>query len=192
MTWLLRKIDELDPWLKLAETDDLAAVAANPPLWAIRLFIPSPRDEGSLSLYEVDDENGAKRVAAAWGFTIGDIDKVATNKVSFIAASRASIEAAGFIIENSPGELNHATDDQHRGISPADLEQAKALAGLFIEGELFPFEGKTVQIAATEEARTEQFKFGLIAKRGGGNTAAKNVLKLVGNDVIWVRGGTAQ
>lgn len=191
MTWLLRKIDELDPWLTLNEVDDLAAVAANPPLWAIRLFIPSSDDKGSLSLYEVEDEDGAKRVAAAWGFTIGEIDKAATNKISFIGASREAIEAAGFTIENSPGELNHATDDQHRGISPSDLDQAKVLAGLFIQGEPFIFEGKTVQSAATEEARAEQFKFGPIAKRGSGNKAARNVLKLVGDAVVSVRGVAA-
>jgi hypothetical protein len=187
MTWLLRKVDDLDPWLKLAEEDDLSPIIANPPLWAIRLFIPSQKDEGSLSLYEVADENEAKLVAAAWGFNIGDIGKSGT-KISFIAAKRQVIEEAGFAVEDSPGGLHHATDDQHRGISPATVDGAKSLAGIFIAGEMFTFEGKIVQAAATDEARSERFKFGPIAKLGSGNTAARNVLKLVGDEVVAVKG----
>lgn len=187
MTLLLRKIDDLDPWLTLGEAPDLNAIAADPPLWAVRLFIPSPKDKGSLSLYEVEDEDEAKCVAGAWGFTLGEIDKSAT-KVSFIAADRIKIESAGFKIDASDGGLHHSTDSRHRDISPTNLDQVKILAGLFITGELFNFEGKIVRIAATNEARAERFKFVSIAKLGSGNLAARNILKLVGEEVIAVKG----
>lgn len=190
MTWLLRKVDDLDPWLKLVDEEDLSATIENPPLWAIRLFIPSVKDRGSLSLYEVQDEPAAKPVAAAWGFILGDIAK-STTPVSFIAVERSKLEAAGFVIEDSPGGLHHETDNLHRGISPANLEEAKKLAGLFIDGELFRFEGKTVQLAAKEEARLERFKFVPIAKLGPDHRAAKNVLKLVCEEVVAVRGTAA-
>lgn len=190
MTWLLRKVDDLDPWLKLAEEEDVNRVATDPPLWAIRLFIPSQKDKGSLSLYEVADEAEAQLVAAAWGFNIGDIGKCGT-KISFIAAKRCVIEGAGFRIENSLGGLHHALDSQHRGITPGSLDQVKKLTGIFIKGELFPFEGKTVQATAINEARCERFKFGLIAKLGSNNTAARNILKLVSEEVVVVNGVAA-
>lgn len=190
MTWLIRKIDDPDPWLDLGDPEEAARLMANPPLWAVRLFIPSLKDEGSLSLYEVDGEEGAKQVAAAWGFSLGDIDKAST-KISFIAASRESIEQSGFDIEHSMGALNHITDEQHRGISLHTWDDAKQLTQLFIVGELFNFEAKIVKSMATQEAQAEHFKFREIARKGSNNTAARNILKLIGSDDVGVRGAKA-
>ena len=187
MTWLLRKIDDLDPWFRLAESTDIEALVNEPPLWAVRLFIPSPKDQGSLSLYEVADEAEAKVVAGAWGFTLGDIDKAAT-KVSFVAAPRQQIEDAGFVVTATPGGLNHVCDRQHRGICPQTVLQASKLAGLVIAGELFTFEGKIVQKVAMVEAQETRFDFAPIAKRGSQVTAARNILKLVGSSDLTVSG----
>jgi len=190
MTWILRKIDVVDPWLPLAEIEEVTSLQANPPLWAIRLFIPSAKDEGSLSFYEVDELTDAKSIAAAFGFMTGDMAKAKT-KVSFVAVKRGDIEAAGFVIEESDGGLFHHCDKQHRGISPSNLEDAAKLAGLFVAGELATFEGKIVQAAADQEARLDHFEIASLAKTGSQSSAGRNVLTFLSNNVIQAKGVVA-
>lgn len=183
MTLVLRKIDDLKPWTKLAD-EDLTEMTANPPLWAIRLFIPSIKDKGSLSFFEVENNDEAEAIAAAFNFRFFESW---SQQISFIAVERKSIEEAGFAIETSLGTLNHTMDLAHRGISPQTIEGSIKLAALFVQGEPIIFNGKKLIERAKGDARSNHFDFPPIAKEK--KFGAANLLKFIGDQVVIPQAG---
>lgn len=183
MTLLLRKIDALDPWLN---EGDLAAVAADPPIWAVREFMPSQKDGIDLSLHEVADESEAHRVAAAWAMLNTSPEKL---RIAFAAVDRSAIEDIGLTITSSGGTHNHVfSDAQHRGLTIPSQTAVVAVASAFLRGDVIVIEPRLVMRALEAEIRSNGFQTVPIARAGTGNMAAKNLLKFIALQFCEVRG----
>jgi hypothetical protein len=187
MTLLIRGIVSVDRWLRFGEPTAAEQAVANPPIWAIREFIPKETEGEVLSLYEVGGEDEALIVAAAFAFNSKDFDK---KRIVWAAAEKGGLQADGLEISCSKGRLCHElADARHREVRVATVSAAVRLAVNFIKGDVFSFEGKVIGTAARNYAREGQFIYSRLGKRDyPTNWAWKNVSQLVLEQVVSVRG----
>lgn len=184
MSLLLRKIDLSDPWLKGLDEE-----ATAPPIWAVRSFMPSQKEGNEISLHEVADEDEALRVAAAWGMLKDDPAK---GNIAFAWAERVALEKAGLTLRETPGDLHHAfSDAQHRDLVLPDQASVTQAAAVFLEGDVYSFEGRVVAKALEAEIRVNAFEMAAIAGKGSTTPAPKNLLKFIRDKICEVHGVAA-
>lgn len=189
MTLLIRHLGSTSSWVAAGAT--LTDLAGDPPLWALREFMPSERDAGGLSVFAVEGEDEALVVAGAIIMARLTIDKGAPIMVA--STPLALVTTAGIEVEVTPGELHHTRADQlHRDLKIPDPSTLTLVASAFMRGDIFTFTAKEAAQAARAAIRADQFDCKAIAKIGfEGNARAKNVLKFIGEDYADVKGRAA-
>lgn len=135
-------------WEK-AFAGDVAYTETKLPHWALSSFSPGDKEEGQISVYEIDDEIRIADVAAAMAFL-----KKSSTRWFFVGTSRASIEAKGLDLIETKGATQHpSVNVRHRDIAVPDRSVLTALASLFLKGEPLNVEKKEIQARLTAHAR---------------------------------------
>lgn len=132
MTVLLRRITETKAW-KNAFERAAADSDSSVPAWCYAEFVPSPRDEGGLSVYEFyGDPKEFQRISAAYAL----MDRV-SGELMWVGASRADIEGAGLTINEIKGEtFDDGVNQLHREILVKDWNDIGRLTSIFTEGSV--------------------------------------------------------
>ena len=189
MSRLIRRVQASDLWAKLASSSIDAAIA-NPPLWAVRDFIPSERDGDGLSVFEVadDDDKQVEIIAAAWRMSFEE--KLESKNVLFASVRIDIILEQGLTINKTMGNLKHkVADDLHRELVIPTVEAAKLVASLFLSGDPISVEGKDIRASAIKGARNDYFDFAALVKgRGLSIPPVKHLVSFVSDRVVSVRG----
>jgi hypothetical protein len=187
MSLFIRTIEELEQFQEADEQGKLKISGSDPvPIVALREFTPRPRDKGGLSLFEVSDKADALRVAGAASLLAQDLGK---KRTMFLAAERAAVEALSLKLAKSSGTLKHPyVDDKHWEADVANHHDACQLARLFLQGEIFVYEGRDVANEARRAIRVNDFDFLKLAEGGPGSPAGKHLLAFVRERVARVEG----
>lgn len=151
--------------------------------WALSLFLPSEKDNGSLSVYEVDDETQARTVAAALMMKAKDDQRYA-----FAVADTGAIIGAKVKVITSQGTTSHAGIDQlHRDLRIPSVAVAMTVASLFLNGDVFAFEKKELWPELSKEAAADQFNHLKLAETGG-NFYPGRLARLIKDRSVGARG----
>jgi len=133
------------------------------PVDALREFIPSAKDKGWLSVFEVAELADARQVAAASTVHRGQRSK---QRRVFLAAEVERFKDLGLQVRANAGAFSCPTvDGWHREIEISTYDDAVRLARLFLNGEIQVCEPKDVGNAATDAARTGAFVFAKLAEK---------------------------
>lgn len=185
MTWLLRKVTSIKDWVAF----EVPTGHFDAPVWAVREFVPSDRDQGEVSVFEIANANEALVIAGAWAFNFYDgLDK---GQTFFVAAEMQSLVEDGIEVKPSPGRLRHAFADAcHRVAVVRDLGILNRVACHFLRSnQAYSFEGKNVGASARNSAEQNMLSYEQIhQKKFETNWAGKNLLGLIGSRNLEVRG----
>jgi len=183
----IRTIEELEQFQEADDQGRLKITPADPvPIVALREFTPRPRDKGGLSLFEVADKADALRVAGAASLLANELGK---KRTMFLGAERSAVEALNIKLTKTAGTLKHPyVDNKHWEADVADHQDACNLARLFLEGEIFIYEGRDVANEARRAVRLNDFDFLKLAEGGPGSPAGKHLLSFVRDRVARVEG----
>ena len=187
MSLLIRRMQgNLGSWQRLLQDSTLEALRHSPPLWVIKDFLPTERDAGCISVFEVADEDEALLVASAFAFR----EKLEARQLYFSAAMQ-QIRSNAINVVSSNGNLDHDfADKQHREIVIGDLRDAAKIAGLFVTGTMMSFEGKSLLATAKASARQGQFNITKICARKplSDNAGALHTARFIGEADIRAQG----
>lgn len=133
------------------------------PVDALREFIPSAKDKGWLSVFEVSTLADAREVAAASTVHRGQSNK---ERRVFLGAEVGCFTELGLKVRSTPGNFNcPKVDAWHREIQISTCDDVVRLARLFLNGEIQFWEPKDVDRAAADAARIGAFEFAKLAEK---------------------------
>ncbi len=112
-----------------------------------------------ISVFEVEDEDHAERVAAALA-----ISAPQSQRYIFVGASRSSLEAEGMELQNSNGDTRHGeVDSWHRDLLLPSHHSVESAVKLFLSGEIIPVDKGTVSRELETAIRGNQFDWALVS-----------------------------
>jgi hypothetical protein len=153
------------------------------PLWALREFIPSPRDKDSLSLYEIQSEEEIEEIAGAFHFT----GMGAEAQTFFLGAETGSLAAAGFEIKSTRGTLHHSeVDGKHREVRIETFRCSANLTRLFLTGLFYTIQKAQAEKAWRKSVDLNLFDYPRLIAGGNDNHSAKNLLSLIRDNTLLV------
>ena len=187
MSLLLRRIEDVRAWTSFPRPAEGGVAEGDIPLWALREFMPTHRDRNGLSVFEVDDEQGAEVIAGAFAF---GSEALEGGRTLFAYISDEELRTLGIACVNTPGNLSHLwADDRHREIRVERINELIALATHFFNGEIISIEGRTAAGAAKAAARQNIFQLQHIHTTSfNRNWRAKNLVRFMGENIYEVRG----
>lgn len=145
-----RLISDYRIWGEFLSDDDRRPELMPAP--AIASLIPSARDQGWLSLFQMEDDAESAFIAAALRFNQGKSDAS-----YFVLVEDKALMEAGFTIVQSPGKTFHPlANDKHFAIeirAPADLMRATQA---FTSGQIGRVEKNPLIATLAESAANDQ------------------------------------
>jgi len=147
VTILLRRIAEAKSWRALERTP---ITDGHVPNWVLREFLPTPRDQNIISVYEVaeNDKQALDRLASAllvsWN----------ADHFLFVGARRSDLESSGIIVsDDTGGTFDQQVNAWHRGLKIENVEQAQTVSRHFLTGKMaFRYSRKESLEAASHHA----------------------------------------
>jgi hypothetical protein len=171
---LARLVDDGGLWVKCRDAAKDGFEQAPPQ--SILSFIPSPKDEGWLSLFRVNDDDEAEFVAAAIRYNQGEI-----LACHMAIAHSEKLQELGLKIRKSPGKTYHAeVNDIHYEVNVASIDDLNKIAGAFLAGEYSRIETPRVLQSLQVTAKAEKIDFSAIVESTSINgKVATRTLELV-------------
>lgn len=134
-------------------------------------FIPSPKDQGSLSLFQVTDESDAAVVAAAIRFNQGTI-----SACHMAVADVGSLEAQGLRIKkNSGGTYHPAVNDLHYEVEITSIADLNKVVQVFLEGDYYRIEQPRVHETLQDTAKTGKIDLESVVDKINGSVATRTL-----------------
>ncbi|WP_157080693.1 hypothetical protein [Methylobacterium variabile] len=189
MTLLLRMLEEHQQWVSFQGESDAHRSLSDVPSWAFREFTPTIRDKFGLSLFEIDEEDQAHLIAAAFAYHKEYIER---GFIVFAVVDRQLIEARGLELRSTAGKLGHSyADAQHREVMIRNISDLNSVVECYVNGEYISVEGKVAAAAAKDAAKNNQFNYMPAATASishSQNWRAKNIIKFIADKAVVVNG----
>ena len=171
---LARLLDDSSKWLRCMDAAK-AGYGVAPPQ-SISAFVPSPKDNGWLSLFRVNDNDEAAVVAAAIRFNQGEI-----LACPMAIADSEHLKSLGLSIRQSPGKTYHAdVNDIHFEVEIANIDDLNKVVGAFLAGEFHRVEQPEVMRRLQGTAQSAKIDFdAVVGQTKISGSVATRTLELV-------------
>mgnify|MGYP003626908669 CR=1 FL=1 len=167
---LARLVNDGSTWFEAVADPNVNGFNLKPE--ALSSFIPSPKDNGWLSLYVIDEIDDEELIAAALAYNRGTIEAS-----HFVAADSSLLEAKGLKIQKTIGETFHSgVNNKHYELHIPDAETLLKAVEIFVAGEYRPVENSRVRERLGQSAVNDNIDFSLVlANKINGNVATRTL-----------------